>query len=116
MGLISWFQESVSDLGHAISETWKDTGKILDQYVVKPIEKDPWGFLVTAAAASFGIPYIVGPGILASGIASTAVSLAQGKDFLISTVLKSLASFGSNFQTLTCPSSLSASGVPPLIS
>lgn len=72
---------AVEDIGHFVSETWKDAGKILDQYVVKPIEKDPWGFLVTAAAASFGIPYIVGPGMLASGIASTAVSLAQGKDF-----------------------------------
>ena len=76
-----FFDETLPDIGHAISETWKDTGKILDQYVVKPIEKDPWGFLVTAAAASFGIPYIVGPGMIASGIASTAVNLAQGKDF-----------------------------------
>jgi hypothetical protein len=76
-----FFDETLPDIGSAISETWKDTGKILDKYVVKPIEKDPWGFIVTAAAASFGIPYIVGPGMIASGIASTAVSLSQGKDF-----------------------------------
>jgi hypothetical protein len=79
--VVNYVSNSLSDLGSGISEAWKDTGKLLDRYVVKPIEKDPWGFIITAAAASFGIPFIVGPGAIASGLATTAVNLAQGKDF-----------------------------------
>ena len=79
--LANWVGDSLSDLGRAAKESWKDAGKILDRYVVQPIKEDPWGFIITAAASSFGIPFIVGPGAIASTLASTAVNLAQGKDF-----------------------------------
>jgi hypothetical protein len=74
-------RESVKDVGNFVEDTWKDAGKLVNDYVLKPIKADPLGFIITAAAASFGIPFIVGPGAIASGLATTAVNLAQGRDF-----------------------------------
>ena len=74
----------LSDLGSSIGNAVSDVGSWVDDNVIKPIKKDPVKFIVVAAAYAYGIPGLefAGAGTAAAtGIASGAYALAQGKDF-----------------------------------